>query len=110
MTTHSSITAWRIPWTDEPGRLQSELTESFTRLSMQAYTLLELDFVEWQNSEVKQFFFCFLREATTSLKGICHNSAIGHFRHQNRFSEIGNIGVYTKINVHLQDNHQTYLG
>ena len=23
MTTHSSILAWRIPWTDEPGRLQS---------------------------------------------------------------------------------------
>ena len=22
MTTHSSILAWRIPWTDEPGRLQ----------------------------------------------------------------------------------------
>ena len=23
MTTHSSILAWRIPWTGEPGRLQS---------------------------------------------------------------------------------------
>ena len=23
MATHSSIIAWRIPWTDEPGRLQS---------------------------------------------------------------------------------------
>ena len=23
MVTHSSILAWRIPWTDEPGRLQS---------------------------------------------------------------------------------------
>ena len=23
MTTHSSIPAWRIPWTEEPGRLQS---------------------------------------------------------------------------------------
>ena len=22
-TTHSSILAWRIPWTEEPGRLQS---------------------------------------------------------------------------------------
>ena len=22
MTTHSSILAWRIPWTEEPGRLQ----------------------------------------------------------------------------------------
>ena len=23
MTTHSSILAWRIPWKEEPGRLQS---------------------------------------------------------------------------------------
>ena len=23
MSTHSSILAWRIPWTEEPGRLQS---------------------------------------------------------------------------------------
>ena len=23
MATHSSILAWRIPWTDDPGRLQS---------------------------------------------------------------------------------------
>ena len=23
MATHSSILAWRIPWTDEPGKLQS---------------------------------------------------------------------------------------
>ena len=23
MTTHSSVIAWRIPWTEEPGRLQA---------------------------------------------------------------------------------------
>jgi len=23
LTTHSSVLAWRIPWTEEPGRLQS---------------------------------------------------------------------------------------
>ena len=32
--THSSILAWRIPWTEEPGRLQSIwLQKSQTRLS-----------------------------------------------------------------------------
>ena len=25
MATHSSILAWRIPWTEEPGKLQSML-------------------------------------------------------------------------------------
>ena len=33
MATHSSILAWRIPWTEEPGRLQSMGSQSRTRLS-----------------------------------------------------------------------------
>ena len=32
MTTHSSILAWRIPWTEEPGGLQSIVSHSRTRL------------------------------------------------------------------------------
>ena len=34
MATHSSILAWRISWTEEPGRLQSMgVTKSQTQLS-----------------------------------------------------------------------------
>ena len=33
MTTHSSILAWRIPWTEEPGGLQSMGSQSRARLS-----------------------------------------------------------------------------
>ena len=29
MTTHSSILAWRIPWADEPARLQSMGSQGF---------------------------------------------------------------------------------
>ena len=29
METHSSILAWRIPWTEEPGRLQSTGSQRF---------------------------------------------------------------------------------
>ena len=32
MATHSSILAWKIPWTEEPGRLQSMGLQSQTRL------------------------------------------------------------------------------
>ena len=32
MATHSSILAWRIPWREEPGRLQSTTAQSRTRL------------------------------------------------------------------------------
>ena len=33
MATHSSILAWRIPWTVEPGGLQSIGSQSWTQLS-----------------------------------------------------------------------------
>ena len=33
MATHSSIFAWRIPWAEESGGLQSEVAKSQTRLS-----------------------------------------------------------------------------
>ena len=33
MTTHSSTLAWEIPWTGEPGRLQSVGSESRTELT-----------------------------------------------------------------------------
>ena len=37
METHSSILAWRIPWTEEPGGLQSTgWQKSWTRLSTHA--------------------------------------------------------------------------
>ena len=32
IATHSSILAWRIPWTEEPGGLQSIRLQSWTRL------------------------------------------------------------------------------
>ena len=41
MATHASILAWRIPWTEEPGRLQS-------------MGLQELDTTEWLSTHSKQ--------------------------------------------------------
>ena len=41
MATHSSVLAWRIPWTEESGGLQSiRVTKSQTRLSTHRGTLL----------------------------------------------------------------------
>ena len=38
MATHSSTLAWRIPWTEELGRLQSTGSQSWTRLSDFTFT------------------------------------------------------------------------
>ena len=32
--THSSVLAWKIPWTEEPGGLQSIVSESQTQLKL----------------------------------------------------------------------------
>ena len=36
MATHSSILAWEIPWTEEPGELQSIVSQSQMHLSTHA--------------------------------------------------------------------------
>ena len=41
MATHSSILAWRIPWTKEPGRLQSMGSQRVTH-NLATNTLLNL--------------------------------------------------------------------
>ena len=38
MVPHSSTLAWKIPWTEEPGRLQSMVSLSETRLSDFTFT------------------------------------------------------------------------
>ena len=38
MAPHSSTLAWKIPWTEEPGRLQSMGSRSQTRLSEFTFT------------------------------------------------------------------------
>ena len=45
MATHSSIVAWKIPWTEEPGRLQSIGSQSQTRLSDFTFTLSTGDII-----------------------------------------------------------------
>ena len=38
MATHSSTTAWRIPWTEEPGAAVHEVAKSWTQLSDFTFT------------------------------------------------------------------------
>ena len=42
MAIHSSILAWEIPWTEEPGGLQSMGLKSQTRLSDWAHKFMKL--------------------------------------------------------------------
>ena len=42
MATHSSILAWRIPWTEEPGRLQSTGHKELDTTEKLSYSLSSL--------------------------------------------------------------------
>ena len=47
MATHSSILAWKIPWTEEPGGLHSTVSgvsKSQTQLSTHTHTLIHIVF------------------------------------------------------------------
>ena len=65
MATHSSVLAWRIPWTEEPGRLQSIGSQSQTclqRLSSSIMSKLCLPFTTENNPQSKRsFYFQFLK-------------------------------------------------
>ena len=50
--THSSILAWRIPWTEEPGGLQSMELQSQTRLSDEPFHFqYKIRLPRWQSSK-----------------------------------------------------------
>ena len=69
MATHSSTLAWKIPWMEEPGRLQ--FTKRQTRLS--DFTFFLLDLVSYLNQSFnKAVEFC-----TIQHKGV--DSDLGYF-------------------------------
>ena len=43
MAIHSSTIAWKISWTEEPGRLQSMVAKSRTRLRNFTFTFIDTD-------------------------------------------------------------------
>ena len=53
MATHSSVLAWKIPWMEEPGRLQ-RVAKSQTQLSECTFTFYCLTFPGVQLSQVAQ--------------------------------------------------------
>ena len=60
MATHSSIFAWRIPWTEEPGGLQSMVSQ---RVGCDLVTQQHQQWVLWSHNEtvesLKDWFFKF---------------------------------------------------
>ena len=50
MTTHSSILTWRIPWTEEPGGLESTGVQSQTWLKWFSTQACSVWFLQWSSN------------------------------------------------------------
>ena len=86
MATHSSILAWRIPWTEEPGGLQSmESQKSRTRLSDQTTATF--------------FFYRYKKKATLT------HSAITTLEIKSLLSPSVFISCFSKIMVESHGGH-----
>ena len=57
MATHSSTLAWKIPWTEEPGRLQSMRLQSRTWLSNFNNKKMLFKNLYWVGHSVEHFIF-----------------------------------------------------
>ena len=72
--THSSILAWRIPWTEEPGGLQSTGSQSWTQLSR---LNTHMHFFHWIHYKLSKFnFWPYLFCSLLFLMYLICNSAI----------------------------------
>ena len=84
MATHSGTLAWKIPWTEEPGKLQSMGLQSQTCLSDFTFTFM--------NCEI--FCFSSMKNAIGNLIRIILNLQIG----------FGSIVIFTILIIHTQEH------
>ena len=107
MATHSSIFAWRNPWTEEPGRLQfmglqrvrhdwacthGSSIFSFLRNLIQFSTVIALIYI----SNISSQMFLFLQ----ILANICYLWSVFHDRHSDKCEVISHCG----FDLHFPDD------
>ena len=69
MVTHSSILAWKIPCTKEPGRLQSMGSQNYPKLK-ERYTLLS------RFCDLKSFWILFLKKIIFPFSAVGYGAVI----------------------------------
>jgi len=90
MAAHSSILAWKIPWTEESGGLQSMVTKSQTRLRVHARRMHDVKTLNvWGGAKHKAF-------------RICSNLSIHHLKIICVYIHI----IYTHIYVYISHTHE----
>ena len=59
MATHSSIRVWKIPWMEEPGRLQSMGSVAKSRTQLSDFTSLHFRHLVWKTSDTSRLWIMF---------------------------------------------------
>ena len=57
MATHSSVLAWRIPWTEEPGGLVHGVTKSLLQLSDSLSSMSNTNLFNSLNNSLKNYYY-----------------------------------------------------
>ena len=89
MAAHSSILAWRIPWTEEPGGLQSMRSQ---RIENNLPHYIER---EWKSTVKEKEHFADVKELNSSTSYVC-------FFISNTFSCFVEANITTKISTHIK--------
>ena len=95
MATHSSILAWKIPQTEEPGRLQSKGSQRQTQLSDWAHSARALG---------KTYFRIFKKQATCFMKFDSCHSWMFYLKLQGKWSSVENSLPFKREVIVLSTN------
>ena len=85
MATHSSVLAWRIPWTEEPGGLQSMRSQRVRAKLLMGQKGKETDCLRWHkrfSSNQTFFFFQLFAMLLCALRGLPHLILIPPLKHR----------------------------
>ena len=96
MATHSSILAWRIPWTEGPGGIQSTESQSSTRLSKTECTRVHTH--THTHTRTKWYIRNSKSNCSLLLHILVHDRSLEHVScHQNRRRQLLHWAVYQGI-------------
>ena len=95
MSTHFSILAWLIPWTEEPGGLQSMGLQSQIQLTNNMFTFIH---THTHTYMYETFIFCI------------HSSAEGDFSCFYTLTMVNNAAIHTAVHISFQISIFALLG
>ena len=98
MATHSGTLAWKIPWTEKPGRLQSMGQQSRTRLSDFTFTFTPEAFLV-PTDRRSQDFLASISTRANSYNIYTYACMLSHFSHVQLFATLWTVAHQSPLSM-----------